>query len=102
MRFHVITYISYIGLCLSVIGCSHDMPVKPQYDAKKMAEDWYANGKMVQDNDEEVSHYSYPVYQADQDNPDIYTPVKPRVAPQEQYPADNDADYYYYPLYFSE
>lgn len=53
----------------------------------------------LQDQDSEVSsnRYSYPVYDGNDDNPYVYTPPTPT-----NYPADNDADYYYYPLYFGD
>lgn len=107
MRFRIVRHMGCMGLLLGSMGCyspsTHVDPVRPAYDAKKMAEGWYTNNKTNQDNDDEVGHYGYPVYQTDQDNPDVYVPVSPhKVIPDQQYPQDNDAEYYYYPLYFSE
>ncbi len=53
----------------------------------------------LQDQDSEVNNnrHGYPVYDPNDDNPYVYTPPTPT-----NYPADNDADYYYYPLYYGE
>ena len=118
-----------VGGCVSATKPA--APLKSAYNAKEMAERWRSNSQPdisstqknkqlpdrqgvrpqplrapiykdeqnleFQDQDGEVSRYSYPVYQADDDNPYVYTPPTPQ-----HYPEDNDADYYYYPLYFSE
>jgi hypothetical protein len=118
-----------IAMCLNACATPHSAP-SPEYTAKDMAKKWRSNtqsgtnhpvhksqsrnsGKTyyvlpppaeegdphLQDQDSEVNRnrYSYPVYQSDADNPYVYAPPTPN-----NYPADNDADYYYYPLYFGE
>lgn len=76
--------------------------VRPKNKAKilyQMPADIDQEDPSLQDNDAEIGRnkYSYPKYQPDEDNPYVYSPPSPT-----NYPADNDADYYYYPLYFSE